>query len=244
MKKFFKYILVSLLPAYLIVSLVFYASAHDEQRCSRIEITLLDSTDTHFTSVQEIRKQIKDEGIDPTGKPLGSINTEKMEKILKKNQLIARAECYKSPSGIIRIDIEQRVPIMRIISGFESYHIDENGDIMPTTSSFTAYLPLATGYITHSYAKSQLYPMAVYLKNNPFWDAQIEQIYVTENNEIELIPRIGDNLILLGKIDNFEQKLENLQCLYEQALSKVGWNKYDTINLKYNNQVICSKRDK
>ena len=80
--------------------------------------------------------------------------------------------------------------------------------------------------------------------NNPFWDAQIEQIYVTENNEIELIPRIGDNLILLGKIDNFEQKLENLQCLYEQALSKVGWNKYDTINLKYNNQVICSKRDK
>lgn len=133
---------------------------------------------------------------------------------------------------------------MRIISGFESYYIDENGDIMPTTSSFTAYLPLATGYITHSYAKSQLYPMAVYLKNNPFWDAQIEQIYVTENNEIELIPRIGDNLILLGKIDNFEQKLENLQCLYEQALSKVGWNKYDTINLKYNNQVICSKRDK
>ena len=164
MKKLFKYILVSLLPAYLIASLVFYASAHDEQKCSRIEITLLDSTDTHFTSVQEIKKQIKDEGIDPTGKPLGSINTEKMEKILKKNQLIARAECYKSPSGIIRIDIEQRVPIMRIISGFESYYIDENGDIMPTTSSFTAYLPLATGYITHSYAKSQLYPMAVYLK--------------------------------------------------------------------------------
>ena len=200
MKKFFKYILVSLLPAYLIASLVFYASAHDEQRCSRIEITLLDSTDTHFTSVQEIRKQIKDEGIDPTGKPLGSINTEKMEKILKKNQLIARAECYKSPSG-----------------GFESYYIDENGDIMPTTSSFTAYLPLATGYITHSYAKSQLYPMAVYLKNNPFWDAQIEQIYVTENNEIELIPRIGDNLILLGKIDNFEQKLEINKPLWKQG---------------------------
>ena len=59
MKKFFKYILVSLLPAYLIASLVFYASAHDEQKCSRIEITLLDSTDTHFTSVQEIKKQIK-----------------------------------------------------------------------------------------------------------------------------------------------------------------------------------------
>lgn len=244
MKNFFKYILVSLLPAYLIANLVFYASAHDEQQCTRLNIALLDSADTHFTSVQEIRKQIREEGIDPTGKPLKSINTEKMEKILKKNQLIARAECYKSPSGIIHVDIKQRVPIMRIISGFESYYIDENGEIMPTTSTFTAYLPLATGYITHLYARSQLYPVAVYLKNNPFWEAQIEQIYVTENNEIELIPRIGDNLILLGKIDNFEQKLENLQCLYEQALSKVGWNKYDTINLKYNNQVICSKRDK
>lgn len=244
MKKFFKYILVSLLPAYLIASLILYSSTHDEQRCIRMEIALLDSANTHFTSAQEIRKQILNEGIDPTGKPLGSINTEKMEKILKKNQLIARAECYKSPSGIIHVDIKQRVPIMRVISGFESYYLDENGDIMPTTSSFSAYLPLATGHISHAYAVSQLYPMAVYLKNAPFWDAQIEQIYVTENNEIELIPRIGDNLILLGKIDNFEQKLENLQCLYEQALSKIGWNKYDTINLKYNNQVICSKRDK
>lgn len=243
MKKFFKYILVSLLPAYLIVSLIAYSSAHDEQKCTHLKVSLLDSANTHFTSVQEITKQIQEEDIDPTGKPLGSINTEKMERILKKNQLIARAECYKSPSGIVHVDINQRVPIMRIISGFESYYIDENGDIMPTSSSFSAYLPLATGYITHAYAKSQLYPMAVYLKNTPFWEAQIEQIYVTENNEIELIPRIGDNLILLGKIDNFEQKLENLQCLYEQALSKVGWNKYDTINLKYNNQVICSKRD-
>ena len=84
MKKLFKYILVSLLPAYLIASLVFYASAHDEQKCSRIEITLLDSTDTHFTSVQEIKKQIKDEGIDPTGKPLGSINTEKWKRFSKR----------------------------------------------------------------------------------------------------------------------------------------------------------------
>lgn len=244
MKKFFKYILISLLPAYLIASFIFYASAHDEQKCTRLNIALLDSAETHFTSVPEIKKQILQEGIDPTGQLLKSINTEKMEKILKKNQLIARAECYKSPSGIIHVDIKQRVPIMRIISGFESYYIDENGEIMPTTSTFTAYLPLATGNITHSYARAQLYPVALYLKNNPFWEAQIEQIYVTENNEIELIPRIGDNLILLGKIDNFEQKLENLQCLYEQILSKVGWNKYDTINLKYDNQVICSKRDK
>ena len=84
-------------------------------------------------------------------------------------------------------------------SGFESYYIDENGDIMPTTSSFTAYLPLATGYITHSYAKIATISDGRLSENNPFWDAQIEQIYVTENNEIELIPRIGDNLILFGK---------------------------------------------
>ena len=84
MKKFFKYILVSLLPAYLIASLILYSSTHDEQRCIRMEIALLDSANTHFTSAQEIRKQILNEGIDPTGKPLGSINTEKNCNFIRK----------------------------------------------------------------------------------------------------------------------------------------------------------------
>ncbi|MCP9610743.1 cell division protein FtsQ/DivIB [Coprobacter tertius] len=244
MKKIFKYLLICILPAYLIAALIYYAPAEGNVKCKRIEVHLADSTETHFTSVNEIKKEITEKGIDPVGKLYSEINTEKMEQVLKKNQLIATAECYKTPSGTIKIDISQRVPVIRIIANGETYYIDSNGKIMPTTQNFTAYLPLATGFISRDYAKDKLYSLALFLKNNEFWNSQIEQIYVTPDKEIEIIPRIGDNLILMGKIDNFERKLENLRYLYDQALPKVGWNKYDTISLKYENQVICTRRDK
>ena len=242
MKKIFKYILVSLMPIYLIVTLALLAPETGNIKCTRVHIELADSLETHFTSVKEIQREIMDKGINPIGKLYSRINTEKMENVLKKNQLIASAECFKTPCGTVHIRLTQRIPILRVISNGENYYIDKDAQIMPTSGNFTAYLPLATGYINKAYAKNKLYPLACFLDQDEFWNAQIEQIYVSPEQEIELIPRVGDNLILLGKIDNFERKLANLRCLYEQALPKVGWNKYDTINIKYENQVICTRR--
>ena len=62
------------------------------------------------------------------------------------------------------------------------------------------------------------------------------------NQEFEIIPRVGAHQILLGNAENLELKFRNLKILYEEGLAYEGWNKYEIINLKYNNQVICSKR--
>ena len=88
-----------------------------------------------------------------------------------------------------------------------------------------------------------LYKFGVFLQNNKFWDAQIEQINVLPNHGIELVPRVGDHLIYLGKIENFENKLHRLKIFYEKGLNQVGWNKYSRINLEFGNQIICTKRE-
>ena len=75
-----------------------------------------------------------------------------------------------------------------------------------------------------------------------FWNDQVVQIYVNALGEYELIPRVGAHHILLGSMDQWETKLKNLELLYDQGLSRYGWNTYQTINLKYTNQVICTKR--
>jgi cell division protein FtsQ len=80
-----------------------------------------------------------------------------------------------------------------------------------------------------------------YIYHDKFWRAQIEQIYVKKDN-FELIPRVGTQIIEFGDISNYEYKFKKLKALYEQGFSKVGWNKYKTINLKYNNQIICTKK--
>jgi len=65
---------------------------------------------------------------------------------------------------------------------------------------------------------------------------------VNEANEFELIPRVGAHLILFGSIDNYERKFRNLKIFYEQGLNNIGWNKYEKINLKFDNQIVCTKK--
>ena len=79
------------------------------------------------------------------------------------------------------------------------------------------------------------------MQNNPFWDAQIEQIHVLPGKDIELVPRVGDHIVYLGKLEHFEDKLDRLKTFYGKALNEVGWNKYSRISLEFSNQIICTK---
>ena len=99
-----------------------------------------------------------------------------------------------------------------------------------------------SGYVEKELAVTDLYKFALFLQGNEFWNDQIEQIYVYPDNEVELIPRVGSHRIMLGPLEGFEEKLANLRLFYEQAIPKMGWEKYSMINLKYKNQIVCTKR--
>jgi hypothetical protein len=57
--------------------------------------------------------------------------------------------------------------------------------------------------------------------------------------EVELIPRAGDHVVVLGQLDGYEKKLDNLMLFYRQAAPAEGWGKWSRINLKYDNQIVC-----
>ncbi|MCK4747011.1 MAG: hypothetical protein KAT15_08250, partial [Bacteroidales bacterium] len=87
-----------------------------------------------------------------------------------------------------------------------------------------------------------LLKMAGYIQSDPFWNSQIVQVYVNRKGEFELVPRVGSQIILFGDADKMESKFFKLRTLYREGFSRTGWNQYEVINLKYNNQVICTKR--
>jgi cell division protein FtsQ len=95
----------------------------------------------------------------------------------------------------------------------------------------------------HTQLAKDLYKTADFIRRDSLWDAQIAQIYVNTDREIELIPRVGSQRILIGNADSLNVKLRNLQAFYKQVLPHVGWDKYRTINIKYTNQVIGVKNE-
>jgi cell division protein FtsQ len=228
--------------AYLVLAVTYLnPKAKKDKICGQISVEVVDKQENRYLNENEIIRILQKNNMDPVGKHSEEISTEKIEKILEDNQLIKQAECYKTISGEVKVIIHQRTPVLRVMANDKSYYIDNEGKVMPVLSHFTAYVPVATGYITEEFAQKQLYEFTQYLQKDKFWDAQIEQIYVAPNKDIELTPRVGNHQILLGKIENYPENLAKLKLFYERGLSQVGWNKYARINLKYKNQVVCTK---
>ena len=90
---------------------------------------------------------------------------------------------------------------------------------------------------------AQIKNISLYISQSPFWMAQIEQVDITPQRSFEMIPKIGNQVIIFGPADNYEEKFNNLLIFYKNVQSKVGWNKYSTLNVSYKNQVIAVKRD-
>ncbi len=93
-----------------------------------------------------------------------------------------------------------------------------------------------------AYQLKGFFEVAKFITTDKFWSAQISQVYMNEEQDLELIPRVGNHKIILGSFENIEQKFEKLLLFYKKGLNNTGWNNYSVINLKYKNQVVCTKR--
>lgn len=128
---------------------------------------------------------------------------------------------------------------------------------LPFASSFSGNLE---DYIAKTEKKSEksyvflckLITFVEYIEDNDFWSSQIVQMnvlpgFITATGdfyepELELIPRAGDHVVLFGHLDDYKPKLNKLLSFYKKALSREGWDKWNYINIKYDNQVVCSNR--
>jgi cell division protein FtsQ len=143
---------------------------------------------------------------------------------------------------MIRINLSSKVPLVRVINNRgQDFYVDSHGEIL-TQHSLAVQLPVATGYIDKRFASDDLLKVVHAIDCSEFWKAQVEQIDVTKEGEIRLVPRVGDHLLILGTADNVENKLERLMNFYHNGLDNIGWNSYRSVSVAYENQVVCKKR--
>lgn len=234
-----------LLIAYLAVCGFVWRTGEPAMVYKDIHVVICDSANAQFISQTDVMRVVNSaDSLKPIGKSINQYNTLSLEKALERNSLIENADCYPTPDSTLRIDIYQRRPILRIksINMTHDYYVDTDGQLMNYKPSKKAVdVPLATGHITADVATGPLYILAQYLHKHKKWDRDISQIYVESNGDIRLIPVRGSHTILLGPIDNYEQKFDKLETFYDKVLDRKGWNSYKTINLKFKGQVVAEK---
>lgn len=234
----------------LVVLMSFVSSKKSTVAITNVKI-LIPGAD-NFIEREEIDAVLKQSQGSLIGRKLEQINLQDIEKKIKSNPYIALATVYADMDGVIHIEIKQRQPILRVINANgQDYYIDRNGLKMPVSPNFTANVLVANGNVMEHFTgrvdtlitklARDLYETALFIKKDTLWDAQIEQLFVNDKADIELIPRVGNQRIILGSADSLQVKMRNLLAFYKQAMPKVGWDTYKTINVKYTNQVVCVK---
>lgn len=235
-------IVATILFCYIVVVSFLLRDMRQDYVCHDLQVVVKDSLEKHFVSEGDLISILKRADLNPIKRPMSDVNTEKIEQELLKNEMIANVEAYKTPSGIVKMEVMQKIPIILIMSVTGSYYVDNMGTTMPISRRYAAHVPIASGFVEKEFAVTDLYKFALFLQENEFWNDLIEQIYVFQDQEVELIPKVGNHRIMLGTIDDFRDKLDKLKLFYEQAIPKVGWEKYSVINLKYKNQIVCTKK--
>ena len=256
-------IFLSLLIAYVVVLSGSMTSRENAGSISELRIHIKDSIEYQFIHSNNVAGMLDSKQFRIIGQPVKEIRLADIEDYLEQHQIIKNAEAYITEPGILHVDVRQKSPFVRITNqNGQGYYLDREGYIIPLSDSFSPFVLIASGNIREpfkinqtasifdirhdSLANSQriiydLYELALFIDDDEFLRSQIEQIYVNEKNGFELVPRVGPHIIEFGKAENIEEKFSNLKLLYTQGLNNLGWNQYIRINLKYQNQIVCTK---
>lgn len=258
MRRILKIVLI--LPVLYLIALPFYyAHWHNTRKCKGMKITIVDSSDYHFVTRRDIQNTIISTNGNPVGKLVKDIKVDEIEQTMSKYKELKTAEVSFDIDGTLHIYVDQRTPIMRLMpEEGGDFFVDAEGVVVRRRNLYTPRLHIVGGNINISQAMldgvsvldtaiknsilKDIYYLVNYINSNDFWSAQIDQIFVDRNNEIDLIPRVGNHTVHLGTAGNYEGKLRNLSAFYDKVLPEVGWNKYSVINLAYKDQIVCRRR--
>jgi len=258
LKKLLKILLI--LPVlYLIIIPVYLARSTNAKLCGGIEINIKDSSDYHFVTERQLLNLVYGNTGRILGRPVKDVSVSEIESRINVLRELKEAEVYITIDGTMHVYVDQRNPVMRVMpENGGDYFIDEEGVVVRRRNLYSPRLHIVSGNVNISSAMlngvsvldtsiknsilKDIYHLINFINDDNFWSAQIDQVYVDGNDEIDLIPRVGNQLVHLGTAENFEGKLRNLEVFYDKVLPEVGWNKYSLINLEFKDQIVCKKR--
>lgn len=190
-------------------------------------------------------------GYDVRLSKMGQLDLFSLESALQQDDRINKAKIYLDKFNNLYVNVEQKAPIVRIdVTGGEDFYLDYKGDRIPVTEVFR--VPIVTGNVdkyspnyknikTHNLHR--VLNLAQKIHDDEFLLALIEQIHIDDNNEVTLVPKVGRDRILLGQIEDMDEKIYNLKAYYEHGVKNIGIDKFDELDIRWTDQVVFRDTD-
>lgn len=216
--------------------------SYQNVKCENLNIQVDTQSDLFFVNADMIQGMIEEKEDSILGKRYQDINIYLLEEFLDAHPNVKKAELYLTIDGDLCVDVKQRKPLVRIFEQDASYYLDEHYERFSLSDRYSArVLQVYWSEMTAS-RKETLDALMKLIAEDAFLKAQITAVAFDEDDEIMIFPRVGNHKILMGEARDLDKKFENLKVFYKRGLEKVGWDRYTQISLKFENQVVCTKR--
>lgn len=156
---------------------------------------------------------------------------------------IESAQVTRLANNKIRIKVKPLEPVARVwnLKG-GSYYINRDGKRIPASRHYKVDVPQLYGEIPKGASPTVLLPLLDYLNSDADMNKMITMISAQDSANIILVPAIRGHVINLGKAVNIADKFNRLRRFYAEVMPKKGWEFYDTISLKWDNQIVATRR--
>ncbi|EDP71437.1 cell division protein FtsQ [Flavobacteriales bacterium ALC-1] len=168
------------------------------------------------------------------------IDLNELEVALNSNPMIKEAEVFMSVNGVLSAEIEQKRPVARVNTN-ASYYIDDEGFFMPLSSNYSARVPLVTGNIKKDKLEI-VFQFAKAVDEDEFLKKHVIEIRQNDDKTIDFKIRKSDFTVQLGTLKKLDKKINNFKAFYQKALKDKILDSYKVVNLKFDKQVICTKK--
>ncbi|OYQ33261.1 cell division protein FtsQ [Flavobacterium cyanobacteriorum] len=224
----------------LVIFLYSFSSKRNESRkLKAAEVEFAENE--NFITLEKVNKLLIQNYGNVTGIPKVNLDLNNVEKRLDANPMIEKAEVFATVDGKLRAVITQKKPLARVYEGSRSYYIDYEGKEMPLSENYTARVPLVTGEI-HLLQKGQLHRLLRYIYDDDFLKKNIIGLEVNPTGGVVMKNRNYDYDIFFGAAMNIEKKFSNYKAFLQDAVKDTLIEQYKTINLKFTQQVVCTKK--
>tara|TARA_B100001175_G_scaffold157341_1_gene133262 strand:+ start:2123 stop:2833 length:711 start_codon:yes stop_codon:yes gene_type:complete len=170
-----------------------------------------------------------------------SISLSKIEQEIDKNTYVEKSQVYMKIGQELNVDIKQKEPVARVITADSIFYLDKNSNFMSLSKLKSSNVPLIFGFSEYSDLK-YLTEISLMIKNDEFLNKNISQIFIKDDQKIDLKMRGNSTIIEFGNNKRLKNKIQNLKAFYNRAISKNEIDKYKEINLQFENQVVVVKK--
>jgi len=224
----------------LVIFLYSFTSSRNSQRKLKKSEVIFVGENSNFVKQETVNKLLIENKTDVRTIAKEDLNLNKLENSINQHPMIEKSDVFVTVDGVLKVVVKQRTPIARVFDELGSFYIDYEGNTMPLSDVNTARVPLVSGEITDK-NKKKLSEILKIIYDDEFLKKNIIGVQILAGDDLMMTNRNFDYEIEFGKMVNEKKKFKNYKAFFQKAVLDSTLYKYKKINLRFTQQVVCSK---